>query len=121
LSIAGETYVQKVIRQKGFAEFLSIALPTLERALRDDPDYAHVRRIKIGPRAVGHPFEDALRVYLRKLLRAEGVKPERLDAAVEERLTDELAKQEMVAAARARLEAKTRSASRAKGADHAFP
>jgi hypothetical protein len=113
--------LQKIIRIKGFAKFLDMPQPTLEKALRFDPDFAHCKPIKLGLRAVGYQFEDVVRVALIKICRRDGIPAERVEAEVEARLIDELARADMIAAARVRLEAKTRSASRAKGADHAFP
>jgi hypothetical protein len=105
----GRCRVQKIIRQKGFAEFLGLPLPSFEKALRFDPDFAHCRPIKLGVRAVGYEFDDALRVALIKICRRDGVPPERLEAEVEKRLIEEHARAELIAEARARLEAKTKT------------
>jgi len=95
-----------VFRPQGAADFLDIGLSTLEKARRLDPD---CRAIKLGTRAIGFDFEDLLRVYLRKVCRRDGVKPEHLEAEVERRLIEEHARAELIAEARARLEAKTKT------------
>ncbi len=101
--------MRRVFRPQGAADFLDIGLSTLEKARRLDPDFADCRAIKLGTRAIGFDFEDLLRVYLRKVCRRDGVKPEHLEAEVERRLIEEHARAELIAEARARLEAKTKT------------
>jgi hypothetical protein len=106
--------LQKIIRQKEFAALLGLPHPSLEKALRFDPDFAHCRPIKLGVRAVGYEFDDALRVALIKICRRDGVPAERLEAEVEKRLIEEHARAELIAEARARLEQKARTNKRSK-------
>jgi hypothetical protein len=101
--------VSEVLRARPAAAFLGFGFSKFNDARNNDPDFRHCRAVPLGERAIGFFRDDLLRVLFRKEARRDGFEGEALDVEAERRLIERLAREEIVAEAKTRLETKTRN------------